>query len=286
MIAFDAKPHWERIYRERSPEEVSWYQQTPALSLALIRRSGVAKNQPIIDVGGGTSTLVDHLLAAGYRRVAVLDLSAQALAYCQRRLGTAAKRVEWYPADVTTFSPPHRFALWHDRAVFHILIEAETRRGYLESLQRALLPGGQVVIAAFGPDGPSQCSGLNVARYDAASLAAALGEGFTLLESVEETHLTPAGPPTLRLSPLRAGSARHAAAGPTAARVPRAPRATSASDHHAFQPAVPGSRLRERLQISGIHDVHRRGLHVRAHRGMALVGRLGHLLGRQMLKRQ
>ncbi len=195
MTDFDAKAHWERLYSERSPEQVSWYQRKPALSLALIRRSGVAKDQPVIDVGGGTSTLVDHLLAAGYRRVAVLDISAQALAYNQRRLGAAAKKVEWYPADVTTFSPPHRFALWHDRAVFHFLTEAEARRGYLESLQRALLPDGQVVIAAFGLDGPSQCSGLDVARYDAASLAAALGEAFALLESVEETHLTPAGTP-------------------------------------------------------------------------------------------
>lgn len=193
MTGLDAKAHWERIYTERSPQEASWYQQEPALSLALLRRSGVSKDQPIIDVGGGASTLVDHLLAARYRRAAVLDISPLALAYAQRRLGAAAAKVEWYPADVTDFWPPHRFAIWHDRAVFHFLARAEARRGYLESLQRALSPDGQVIIAAFALDGPTQCSGLDVVRYDAPSLTATLGEGFTLLESEEETHLTPAG---------------------------------------------------------------------------------------------
>jgi SAM-dependent methyltransferase len=193
MTTFDPKAHWERVYAERAPSEVSWYQRAPALSLALVERSGVAKDDPIIDVGGGASTLVDHLLAAGYQRAAVLDISARALDHARARLGAAAERVEWYEADVTDFTPPHRFALWHDRAVFHFLTEETQRQAYLRSLNEALLPDGQVIIAAFGQGGPTKCSGLDVVRYNPVSLGAVLGDGFRLVEAVSETHLTPAG---------------------------------------------------------------------------------------------
>ena len=193
MIGFDPKAHWEQVYAERSPLEVSWYQREPALSLELVRRSGVATDQPIIDVGGGASTLVDSLLRGGYQRVAVLDISARALAHARARLGPAADRVEWYESDVTVFTPPHRFALWHDRAVFHFLTEESARRRYLRSLEQALLPDGQAIIAAFGIGGPTKCSGLDVVQYDTASLEAALGDSFRLVETIDETHLTPRG---------------------------------------------------------------------------------------------
>lgn len=193
MSDFDPKAHWERVYAERSPHEVSWYQREPTVSLALIRRSGVTADQPVIDVGGGASTLVDALLAGGYRRVAVLDISARALAHARARLGPAARQVEWHEADVTAFKPPHRFALWHDRAVFHFLVDEQSRSRYLEALEGALLPAGLVVIAAFGIGGPRRCSGLPVTQYDGPSLGALLGDGFRLVESVNETHLTPRG---------------------------------------------------------------------------------------------
>jgi SAM-dependent methyltransferase len=193
MTDFDAKAHWERIHSERSPLEVSWYQREPTLSLALVRQSGVLAEHPIVDVGGGASTLVDTLLAAGYRRLAVLDISARALAHAKARLGAAATQIEWYETDVTAFAPPHRFALWHDRAVFHFLTEEHDRDAYLRSLDRALLPDGQVIIAAFAIGGPSKCSGLNIVQYDAASLGIVLGARFKLLETVSEAHLTPRG---------------------------------------------------------------------------------------------
>lgn len=193
MTDFDAKAHWERIYSERSPLEVSWYQREPTLSLELVRRSGVLADQPVIDVGGGASTLVDTLLAAGYRRLAVLDISARALAHAKARLGAAATQIEWYEADVTDFAPPHRFALWHDRAVFHFLIDEREREAYLRSLDRALLPDGHVIITAFGIGGPTKCSGLDIMQYDAASLGAVLGDSFRLLETVNEEHVTPRG---------------------------------------------------------------------------------------------
>lgn len=192
-MSFDPKAHWERVYAERPPAEVSWYQHEPALSLALVAGSGVAKDRPIIDVGGGASTLVDHLLAAGYGRLAVLDISARALDQARARLGSAAAQVEWYEADVTDFAPPHRFALWHDRAVFHFLTDDCGRAAYLRSLDCALAPDGQVIVAAFGIGGPTTCSGLGVMQYDAASLGVVLGDGYRLVETATETHLTPAG---------------------------------------------------------------------------------------------
>lgn len=189
--ATNRREHWNRVYQSKAPENVSWYQRRPDLSLALIAASGVARDACIIDVGGGASVLVDHLLDLGYLRLAVLDLSGSALSASQSRLGTKAATVEWHEADVTSFVPPHRYALWHDRAVFHFLTAAEDRARYVATLRNSLEPNGAVVIATFAVDGPPKCSGLDVVRYDEQSIAAELGTGFQLLEVRRETHLTP-----------------------------------------------------------------------------------------------
>ena len=185
------RDHWNRVYQSRTPENVSWYQRRPDLSLALIAASGVAEDARIIDVGGGGSVLVDHLLDLGYVNLAVLDLSGAALGASQARLGARAAGVEWHEADVTNFAPPHRYALWHDRAVFHFLTAAEDRARYVETLRNALEPNGAVVIATFAPEGPPKCSGLDVVRYDEKSIAAELGAEFRLQEVRRETHVTP-----------------------------------------------------------------------------------------------
>jgi trans-aconitate methyltransferase len=187
----DRRNHWNRVYESKTPESVSWYQRKPELSLALIAASGVAREASIIDIGGGESVLVDHLLDLGYAHVAVLDLSGSALRASQARLGVRAAGVEWHEADVTAFVPPHRYALWHDRAVFHFLTAAEDRASYAATLRSALEQNGAVVIATFAPDGPPKCSGLDVMRHDEKSIAAELGAGFRLLEVRRETHLTP-----------------------------------------------------------------------------------------------
>jgi SAM-dependent methyltransferase len=187
----DRREHWNRAYRTKSPETVSWYQRRPELSLALIAASGIGPDAGIIDVGGGASVLVDHLLELGYRDIAVLDLSAAALAASRARLWDRAAAVEWIEADITSFEPPRRYALWHDRAVFHFLTDAADRVRYVAALRCTLAPEGAVVIATFAPDGPPKCSGLDVVRYDEPSIVAELGEGFELLETREETHITP-----------------------------------------------------------------------------------------------
>lgn len=188
----DRKKHWENVYKNKSPLEVSWYVTEPVLSLQLIHNAQVAVDAPIIDVGGGASVLIDHLLGKGCTRLDVLDISANALAAARSRLGDKACAVEWYDDDVTCFNPPHQYAVWHDRAVFHFLTEQADRRRYVEVLQRALEPGGHVIIAAFAIGGPTQCSGLDIVQYDAEKLQAELGEDFELVEERSELHITPA----------------------------------------------------------------------------------------------
>jgi ubiquinone/menaquinone biosynthesis C-methylase UbiE len=187
----NSKEHWEQVYRTKAVDDVSWYQVRPAVSLKTIEASGVGKDQTIIDVGGGASVLVDFLLEAGFRRLAVLNISETALGRAKQRLGAAAAQVEWIQADVTHFDPARRFNLWHDRAVFHFLTNKDDRQHYLETLKRTVCAHGHVIIASFAIDGPSKCSGLEVVRYDASSICAELGEGFQLVEQVEETHTTP-----------------------------------------------------------------------------------------------
>lgn len=187
----DRQVYWNQIYQTKGSQDVSWYQRRPDLSLALIAASGVGKDACIIDVGGGASTLVDFLLDDGYTRLAVLDLSGVALSISRTRLGARADRVEWFEADVTSFQPPHRFGLWHDRAVFHFLTAAEDRRSYVATLRRTLHPGGTVVLSTFALDGPPQCSGLDVMQYDEPSILAELGAEFQLQEVRRETHVTP-----------------------------------------------------------------------------------------------
>lgn len=189
----DRKEHWENVYQTKSPLEVSWYQREPEVSLALIDRARIDPTAPVIDVGGGASVLVDRLLARGFEQVSVLDVSAKALAHAQTRLGDRAHAVEWLEADVTQFRPPHRFQLWHDRAVFHFLTDPEDRRAYVTALMESLEPGGYLIIATFAIGGPEKCSGLDICQYDAARMGAELGAEFELQEEVGETHATPAG---------------------------------------------------------------------------------------------
>jgi SAM-dependent methyltransferase len=188
----DRKEHWQRIYTERAPHQVSWYQARPEKSLELIRASGASANAGVIDVGGGASTLVDQLLQQGFKHLTVLDISAEALRKDKERLGVKASAVTWVNADITTAPlPPAAYGLWHDRAVFHFLTDPEDRKRYKQVLEKSLQPGGHVIMATFALDGPPQCSGLEVARYSPPTLATEFGPTFRLLESAEQTHQTP-----------------------------------------------------------------------------------------------
>ena len=190
----DPKQHWELVYRTKRPTEVSWYAPHLEASLRLIEEAAPDRDAMIIDVGGGEATLVDDLLDRGYRNVSVLDVSATALDVAKARLGERARLVVWLHGDVTTFRfAPHRYDVWHDRAVFHFLTDAKDRAAYVRQVARAVKPGGHVVVATFGPEGPTKCSGLDVVRYDPDALHHEFGHQFRLVRHTTDVHQTPAG---------------------------------------------------------------------------------------------
>ncbi len=190
----EQKSHWETVYQQKGPGEVSWYQPHLNVSLTLLANAGLSAESRILDVGGGASTLVDDLLARDVSDVTVLDISAHALDAAKARLGERAKRVTWIEADITRAQlPSASYNLWHDRAVFHFLTNAEDRRRYIAAMRDALTPGGHALLATFALHGPPRCSGLEVVRYSPDTLLHALGQGFILNEAVYETHHTPFG---------------------------------------------------------------------------------------------
>ncbi len=186
------KDHWENIYKDKSPLEVSWHQKKPTISLALIKRIAQNNTDYIIDVGGGASTLSDFLLEDGFNNVTVLDLSSNALAHTKQRLGDKSTFIEWKVEDVMNFVPTHKYDIWHDRAVFHFLTAKEDRGKYKQVLESSIKTGGCVIIAAFSIGGPKKCSGLDIVQYDAVKLKSELGNNFTFIEERYENHITPA----------------------------------------------------------------------------------------------
>src|SRR3989442_807916 len=190
----DLKSHWEDIYRNKLPTQVSWYQPHALRSWSLIRRVSPSPDGAIIDVGGGASTLIDDLLGAGYHDLTVLDLSATALAEARTRLGARANAVRWIEADILEASLPKAgYSVWHDRAVFRFLTAPDDRARYVAQVRRAVRSGGFVLVATFADDGPTRCSGLEVNRYSSDALHAEFGAPFRLMASEREQHVTPGG---------------------------------------------------------------------------------------------
>ena len=190
----DMQAHWEHLYRTKAPNKTSWYQPHLETSLDWVVRAAGDHSAAIIDIGAGESTLIDDLLGHGYVALTVLDVSDQAIRKAKQRLGPAASRIRWILSDITEATlAADAYDVWHDRAVFHFLVEPEQRVAYVRQLVRSLRAGGQVVIATFGPDGPAKCSGLDVQRYDATSLQRELGTSFHLVRNALVLHKTPFG---------------------------------------------------------------------------------------------
>ena len=188
------RAHWDQVYERRAPDQVSWYRPHLERSLAFVEQARLPADAAIIDVGGGTSTLVDDLLDRDFTHLTVLEISSKAMATAQARLGARASTVTWLTGDVTRLElPEHEFDFWHDRAVFHFLLEQQARERYVAAVRRALKPGGHVVVATFGPAGPDRCSGLEVMRYSADEIRGQFGRTFRKLSSFTEIHQTPGG---------------------------------------------------------------------------------------------
>jgi SAM-dependent methyltransferase len=190
----DARSHWEQVYATKDREQVSWFRPHLERSLELIERAAPDRAASILDVGAGESTLLDDLLALGYRKVTVLEISPTAMEALKERVGQAGRAIQWICGDVTeAVLPETSFDLWHDRALFHFLTEAEQRRAYVKRVKRALKPGGSLIVSTFGPSGPERCSGLAAMRYDASSMGSEFGDRFRLVESSLDLHETPSG---------------------------------------------------------------------------------------------
>jgi SAM-dependent methyltransferase len=186
--------HWNEVYGTKPAETVSWYEDEPRNSLAMLDAAGIGPDAAVVDVGGGASRLVDALLDRGFTRVSVLDLSSAALDVARARLAGRAGQVEWVVQDVTCWEPASgSIDLWHDRAVLHFLVDEQDRQAYLRALGAGLKPGGFAILAPFALTGPEKCSGLPVCRYSPESLQFLLGSGFTLMKSLAATHITPGG---------------------------------------------------------------------------------------------
>jgi 2-polyprenyl-3-methyl-5-hydroxy-6-metoxy-1,4-benzoquinol methylase len=188
----ESKTHWNKVYADKPANKVTWYQANPQQSLDMIAATDIPAGSAIIDVGGGMSFLVDHLLDAGYQDVTVLDIAGNALQSSKDHLDEKAGQVTWLEADVTEVQLPEKqYALWHDRAVFHFLTDAQDQQRYVTAVRRSLQPRGHIILATFALDGPQRCSGLDIVRYGEEEIKAVFGDGFRLVSSVDELHHTP-----------------------------------------------------------------------------------------------
>lgn len=193
VVEHGSRNHWDDVYRTRKETSVSWYQDSPEPSLALMDLAGAGEATPVIDIGGGASRLVDALLQRGYRDLTVLDISPAALEAARARLGPEARKVSWIASDVTLWQPERTWGIWHDRAAFHFLTQAAGQAAYVARLKQALAPGGHAIIGTFALDGPEKCSGLPIVRHSADSLRDILGGAFELTDHRRHDHVTPGG---------------------------------------------------------------------------------------------
>jgi ubiquinone/menaquinone biosynthesis C-methylase UbiE len=191
MENFDKKAHWENIYTTKSLNEVSWYQPNPETSLNFIHEFNVPKKAKIIDVGGGDSFLVDHLLMEGYTDITVLDISAAALERAKLRLGKKAQLVKWIVADASKFTPTEHYDFWHDRAAFHFLNSDSEIDAYLNSVHDGLSKNGILVMGTFSENGPEKCSGIKIKQYSENSMVERLNHFFNKIKCINIDHITP-----------------------------------------------------------------------------------------------
>ena len=189
MSSSDNKSHWENVYETKNPDQVSWTQKKPQISLDFIKSSGLGKEAKIIDIGGGDSNLVDFLLEEGYENITVLDISANALEKAQKRLGNLAGKVKWIATDITAFQPTETYDIWHDRAAFHFLTTPEQVSKYIDIAKKNV--NNFMILGTFSKNGPTKCSGLDIQQYDEELLSEKFKENFEKIKCITEDHITP-----------------------------------------------------------------------------------------------
>jgi 2-polyprenyl-3-methyl-5-hydroxy-6-metoxy-1,4-benzoquinol methylase len=187
----EKKQHWENIYQNSQPKQVSWYEPIPETSLSIIKRFKLPKDAAIIDIGGGDSLLVDYLLLMGYNNITVLDISEKAIQKAKTRLGEKSKLVNWLVYDVLDFSAIKKYDLWHDRAAFHFFTDINDQEKYIDRVRQYLTANGYLVLSTFSMAGPNSCSGLPVQQYSENSLSILLNRYFEKIRCFTRMHITP-----------------------------------------------------------------------------------------------
>lgn len=191
MENLERKKHWENIYQTKDLKEVSWYQPTPTTSLDFFKEFNIPTSAKIIDIGGGDSFLVDHLLDLGYTDITVLDISENAINKAQKRLAERASKVKWIIADAATFKPTEKYDFWHDRAAFHFLTQEHEITSYINTVQQSINPAGVLVIGTFSEQGPKKCSGIDIKQYSESSMNKLLTKFFEKIKCKTVNHQTP-----------------------------------------------------------------------------------------------
>ena len=191
METVDRKKHWENIYQTKQLTEVSWFQPTPQTSLDLIGGFNLPLSAKIIDIGGGDSLLVDHLLDVGYQNITVLDISEAAIVRAKKRLGERADAIQWIVSDASQFSTSEKYDLWHDRAAFHFLTTPDEIESYLKTARQSIKPAGALIIGTFSEQGPKKCSGLDIKQYSEESITHLFARGFEKIKCFTLDHKTP-----------------------------------------------------------------------------------------------
>ena len=191
MENFDRKKHWENIYTTKELCDVSWYQPTPATSLEFVKQFNVPTTAKIIDIGGGDSFLVDHLLDLGYKDITVLDISETAISRAKERLGSKADMVKWIVEDAAKFKPTEKYDFWHDRAAFHFLTQDNEIESYIDTVQKSINPTGVLVIGTFSENGPKKCSGIEIKQYSEITMTERLQKFFEKIKCITVDHKTP-----------------------------------------------------------------------------------------------
>ena len=190
-MQLERKKHWETIYQTKEPHQVSWTEEVPKTSLEMIQASSLSKNAKIIDVGGGDSLLVDHLLDLGYKNISVLDISNAAIERAKKRLGGQQTKINWIVSDITNFNPNEKYDCWHDRAAFHFLTNEDEVKKYVKIVNNSLAPKSSLIIGTFSDEGPEKCSGIKIQQYSENSLEERFSDSFTKEECLRIDHETP-----------------------------------------------------------------------------------------------
>lgn len=193
MENFDRKKHWDKIYQSKEPEELSWFQPVPETSLNFFKQYNVPVDAKIIDIGGGDSFLVDHLLDLGYKDITILDISETSLNKAKQRLAERAAKVKWIVADAASFKPTEKYDFWHDRAAFHFLTDEQDISNYLQTAQQNINPTGVLIIGTFSENGPKKCSGIDIKPYSETTMTDRLKADFEKIKCITVDHKTPFG---------------------------------------------------------------------------------------------